>query len=136
VGLTLLAMIVGLLASTILGGCDKLIECESGDFPMKCHWTFVACAVLFALGAIAALAQFALRTRESRRFAALTTVLLALGVVFLTTPWGIGLCAMETMQCHTTALVVWVCAALSVVVAVVQFAKADPEDAEKPRLED
>lgn len=147
--ITAVIMLVGLVASTVIGGCDTLIPCESGAFPMKCHWTFIATTAVFAAGTLAALTQLLLVFAESkaaRRFAALATALFALIAAFLPTPLGIGICAASgmavplcadgSMDCHLSAPIVWVCAALLVIIAVVQALKADPHAAQLPRIDD
>ncbi|MDR2109544.1 MAG: DUF4418 family protein [Coriobacteriales bacterium] len=142
-------MLVGLIASIVIGGCDELIPTDSGGMPMRCHWTFLAAAAVFAAGTLAALAQllpvFA-TSRPARLFAALTTVLLALIAAWLPSPWGIGICAAPGMgmahcgeggmDCHLSAPIVWVCAALLVVIAVVQLVMARPDAKKLPRIDD
>jgi hypothetical protein len=143
-GCVLLAMLVGLVASLVLGGCDTLIPAETGPVPMKCHWAFIATAAVFVLGIVVSIGQFLLKTAEARRFAAVVIILIALVVAFLPSPWGIGicsndgmmLCALDGMDCHTTAPIVWACAALLVVCSGILLATADPDAARKPRLRD
>jgi hypothetical protein len=133
---TFAGMLAGLLASILLGGCDHMLQCETGEIPMKCHWTYVATTAIFAAGLLVAAMQFALKTKEGRRVAAFSTALLALCATFLTTPWGIGLCAMEQMACHTTALFVDAVTTVVVVTALIQCIKASPALASKPKLDD
>jgi hypothetical protein len=146
----LVALLVALSTSLVLGGCDTLIPADSGAFPMKCHWAFIAVAVVLVIGIAVVLAQLLLKTTEARRFAASILLLIALAAAFLPSPLGIGicsdggmmsdgtamLCAVDGMDCHTTAPVVWVCATVIALCAVAQLAKADPEGAKKPKLTD
>jgi hypothetical protein len=140
----LLALLVALLTSLVLGGCDTLIPADSGSFPMKCHWAFIAVAVVLVIGIVLALAQLLLKTLEARRLAAALLLLVALAAAFLPSPWGIGicsdsgmmLCAIDGMDCHTTAPVVWVCSAIVIICAAVQLAKSDPNSVRKPKLSD
>jgi hypothetical protein len=140
-------MLIGLLVSVAIGGCDALIPCESGSFPMKCHWTFIATATLFAIGAALAgvqLTKMVVASTSARRVSAIAIALLAMAAPFLPSAWGIGICASagmamplcgpDGMDCHLTAPVVWSCAVLLVVAAAVQFAKADAEKASRPRM--
>jgi hypothetical protein len=140
----LLALMVALLTSLVLGGCDTLIPADSGSFPMKCHWAFIAVAVVLVIGIVLALVQLLLKTVEARRLAAALLLLVALAAAFLPSPLGIGicsdsgmmLCAIDGMDCHTTAPVVWICSAIVVICAAVQLAKSDSDSAKKPRLTD
>jgi hypothetical protein len=121
--IVLAIMLAGLLASVIIGGCDTLIPCESGSFPMKCHWTFIATATFFAVGAVLACVQLttmvagsdrgagstqpaaperqqasstqpaAPASTSARRVSAIAIALLALAAAFLPSAWGIGICA-------------------------------------------
>jgi hypothetical protein len=143
----LLVMLVGLLVSVIVGGCDTLIQAESGAFPMKCHWTFIATATVFVLGIVVCVWQLVgLKTTEARRLAAVFIILVAVAVSFFPSPWGIGicssatdgmaLCAADGMDCHITAPIVWICGALLIVCALIQLIKADPDKVKKPKLSD
>ena len=129
-----LCMVVVVAVSAAMGGCDKMIECTSGMMPMKCHWTFVAATFVGVAGVVSAVAALAAKTTEGRRVAALMTIVVGAVVAVLPMDFVIGLCGNAEMECHRTALVVWVAVAVAIVVALVQMAKANPADAEKPKL--
>jgi hypothetical protein len=144
---TAAVMLIGLVVSVVLGGCDTLIPCESGSVPMKCHWAFVATTIVFAGGALAALAQLLpaiASSRPARLFAALTTFIVAAIAAILPSGLGIGICAWEgmalcppdQMDCHTTAPIVWACSGLLAIIALIQAVKANPEPKKLPRMDD
>jgi hypothetical protein len=147
--LILVLMLAGVFVSIYPGGCDTLIPAETGDFPMKCHWAFVATTVLFLVGAVAALASLMLKTLEGRRVAAVGILLLLVAIAVMPSPLGIGICASSGdasmtlcmvdgggMDCHTTAPIVWAICACAAIIAIFQFIKADPAAVKKPRLND
>ncbi|MDO4289656.1 MAG: DUF4418 family protein [Eggerthellaceae bacterium] len=131
---SVLCMIAVVAVSAVMGGCDKMIECTSGMMPMKCHWTFVAATFVGVAGVVSAIAALAAKTAEGRRVAALMTIVVGAIIAVLPMDFAIGLCGNAEMECHHTALVVWIAVAVAVVVALVQVAKANPADAEKPKL--
>jgi hypothetical protein len=93
VAVAVVAVVVGLVTSVVLGGCDTLIFTESGGVPMKCHWTFRATALVFAAGLLLTALQLTLATREGRRFAAIAIIVVACIAALLPTEWVIGICA-------------------------------------------
>jgi hypothetical protein len=146
---TAIVMLAGLLASVIIGGCDALIPCGNAAVPMRCHWAFIATAAVFAIGILAALAQMLSvfsKSKPARLLAAVSTILLAVLAAYLPSPLGIGICSASGMgmpfcgesgmDCHTTAPAVWVCAALLVLIAIIQMLKSNPNAKELPRIDD
>jgi hypothetical protein len=124
---------------------------------MRCHWSFLATSVLFGVGALGSLGQFTLTTKEGRRVAAVAFLLLAATAGFLPSPLGIGICSSDggaqsladggemmtlcmvdggSMDCQITAPLIWGVCALVALIAIIQWAKADPDGAVKPRFQD
>lgn len=130
----LICMTAVAAASALMGGCDKLIECASGSFPMRCHWTFVACSVVGALGVVSSVCAVAAKGTEARRVAAASTLAAAAACFFLLSSAGIGLCQNAEMACYQTALVVRVCAGAAALAALVQIAKADDNKEALPKM--
>lgn len=121
-------------ASALMGGCDKLIECTSESFPMRCHWAFVACAAVGALGAVSSACALAAKGTEARRMAAAGTLAAAAACFLLLSSAGIGLCQNAEMACHQTALVVRICAGAATLAALVQIVKADDNKEALPKM--
>lgn len=132
VSLVCMAALAG--ASVLMGGCDKLIECTSGSFPMRCHWAFVACAITGALGLASSVCALAAKGAEARRAASAGTLAAAGACFLLLSSAGIGLCQNAEMACHQTALVVRVCAGTAALAALVQIAKADDNKEALPKM--
>lgn len=132
--LELVGMLVVIGASTLMGGCTKTIATAmGGEVPMKCHWTFIATTFVGVLGVVTTLLALVNSTKEGRRTAALATAVTAIVILLLPSPLGIGLCGDTSMHCHQTALYVWIAAGVSLVIAIIQIAKADPAIAELPK---
>lgn len=104
-----------------------------GTVPMKCHWTFIATSFVAIIGIVTALLALIDSTKEGRRTAAIATAVSTLVVILLTSPLGIGLCGNADMHCHQTALVVWIASGISLIAAIIQIAKADPNAATLPK---
>ena len=128
------AMVVALAVSAALGGCDTLIECDSGSFPMKCHWTFVAETFVSIIGIVACVLAFIATTKEGRRIACCALLITCAVMILLPTSAAIGLCSNAAMQCHTSANVVWVASIVAAIISVVLYVKADPAAAELPKM--
>lgn len=121
-------------ASTFMGGCSMAIETAAGaTVPMKCHWTFIATSFVGIIGIVTSVLALIGSSKEGRRTAAITTAVSALVVIALTSPLGIGLCGNADMHCHQTALVVWIACGISLIAAIVQIVKADPNAATLPK---
>jgi heme/copper-type cytochrome/quinol oxidase subunit 2 len=158
---TLVALAVGLAVSLLIGGCDEPVLTLSGSVPMKCVWSFISVSILFIVALILGVVRLFLKTTEARRFAALSLGLTALAAALICSPWGIGICSGETMalcsvdpsagdagmamsswfgsamDCHTSALVVWIVAALVVIGAIIQAVIASfgkEPDTKKPKM--
>lgn len=131
-GIVCMLVVVG--TSTFMGGCAKTIETAmGGEVPMKCHWTFIATTFVGIIGIVTTLLSLVASTREARRTAALATAVTAIVILLLPSPLGIGLCGDTSMHCHQTALYVWIAAGASLLIAVIQIARADPAIAELPK---
>ena len=121
--------------AALMGGCNHTLETTSGGTCfMKCHWTFVAISIAGIAGIVNALLALIGKTTEGRRFAAIGVIVIAAISFFFTMDAGIGLCGNAAMHCHQTALGVWIASAVAVVCAIIQLAKANPEEANIPKM--
>lgn len=137
VGIVQIAIMVAMVvAAAVMGGCDTVLETTSGGTAyMKCYWLFKAVPFTAAIGIVSALLTVIGKDMQSRRFAAIMTLVCVAAVVIMTTNLGIGLCGGTTgMHCHQTAHVTWALAAISAILSVIQIAKADPSEADKPKM--
>lgn len=136
--LAALLVLAGLLLAVFaqwLGGCVGLIEkVGGGAVPMKCHWTMIAVKYLGLALAVLAFGQLFLRTKEARRYAAVTIMVVGLVTLILTTSAGIGICADVTMICHRTALALRLDLAVLLVLALIQFIRPLPREARPPKM--
>lgn len=130
-----LCLVVCAAVSALKGGCVKLIECESGSFPMKCHWTFIATTITGVAGVVCALLTAVAPCKTGRRTGALATLAVIVATVVIASPAGIGTCAHAESVCHQTAAVVYVTCALAAVLCVLQAVRADPAQAERPKMQ-
>ncbi len=128
-----ICMIAIISVSVFLGGCDKLIECSTADVPMRCHWAFRGTAILGALGLVASACAAVSKGKEARRLLAACILAAAAATAFCLTSAGIGICT-GGMECQGNAPIVWGLSAVSALASVVQLIKADPEQAELPKL--
>lgn len=126
--------IIGIIASLVSGGCAAMLECTSGMVPMKCHWTFTAVPFALGIGAVTSVGALLAKTTEGRRMAALGTLAASAAAALIVSPVGIGICAKAGMECHTAAYVIWAVCAISIVAAIAQMAKANPEAANAPKM--
>lgn len=134
-GFTLVAMAGATQTSLLLGGCDGMIECTSGFVPMKCHWTFVATALVSLIGVVSSIAgMFLAKSKDARRIAALVTLATSIVIALIPTSFVIGLCNGDGMTCHQTAIIVWVDMAAVAIASLVQLAKADIASSKKPKM--
>jgi len=82
--------------------CDKLIELKSGAMVfMKCHYTGQAELVLGALLICVGLMLFL--PKIEKRWLGAVVALIGLATILVPQAWVIGICAKDTMSCHTTA---------------------------------
>ena len=122
------------LASAVLGGCDTMVELANGNSaPMKCHWTFVADSFIGIIGIVFALMGIMCKDQTGRRVIGVGVVVVAIIAACMPASFGIGLCAMPDMQCHTTALAVWALCAVAVIIGIVQCLKSNPATANLPK---
>ncbi len=81
--------------------CDKLIELKSGAMGfMKCHYTGQAELVLGALLLCVGLMLFL--PKIEKRWLGAVVALIGLATILVPQAWVIGICAKDTMSCHTT----------------------------------
>lgn len=125
---------VAALVAQVSGGCTACLETVSGAcVPMKCHWTFIAVAMVEGLAAFALLGLALVKCKVGRRW--LATLAIAAQVLVAAALYSplMGLCGDASMHCHVTATYVAVLAAVVVVLAAVLFALADPKRATLPK---
>ncbi|MBQ9042174.1 MAG: DUF4418 family protein [Eggerthellaceae bacterium] len=122
------------IVSAVMGGCDTMVELANGNSaPMKCHWTFVADTFIPIIGVAIALMAITCKDQSGRRAAAVGYIVTAIVAACMPASFGIGLCAMPEMHCHSTATIVWVLCAIAVVIGIVQVVKSNPAAADLPK---
>lgn len=133
VGILCMAALIAL--SVFMGGCTKMIQTAAGgSVEMKCHWTFIATAIMGVVGLVSTVSTLVAKTTEGRRIASLMTLFIIAAIAFITSPFGIGLCASTDMHCHDTALYVWIVSAIGFIVACIQCVRANPGKANEPKM--
>lgn len=122
-GLVCVLMIVVICVSSFIGGCNEMVELASGAAAyMKCHWTYVAASYIAALGMLASIGALFAGQREAQRFLYAMNIAVCIAIACIqTADIGIGVCAGAGMQCHATALVVWIAIVAAGLVSVVQL---------------
>ena len=128
-----LCMVGIIAASTLMGACEKMIECTTGNVPMRCHWAYIGTTIIGALGVVTSACALIAKGKESRRLLAVCTLAVAAACAVCLTSVGIGICP-SGMQCQETAPVAWGLCVVAAVCAIVQVVKADPEQAELPKM--
>lgn len=122
------------IVSAVMGGCDTMVELANGNSaPMKCHWTFVADTFIPIIGVVVALMAITCKDQSGRRAAAVGYIATALVAACMPASFGIGLCAMSEMHCHSTAAIVWALCAIAAIVGIVQVVKSNPAAADLPK---
>lgn len=122
------------LVSAVMGGCQTMVELASGSSaPMKCHWTFVADTFIGIIGIVIALMGITCKDQSGRRATGVGAIAVAIIAACMPASFGIGLCAMPDMHCHTTALFVWVLCAVAAIIGIVQVVKSNPAAADLPK---
>lgn len=125
----LLGLAIGIL-SIVKGDCGGVIECATGNVPMKCHWTFLATSALGFGSAVMSLVGLGARTKNARVMVAIA--ILVMLVVTAVIAWAlIGVCAMH--ECNGNRTLLTVIIALNAVIALIGCAKADPNKADMPK---
>lgn len=146
----------------VVGGCDMPVPTLTGGVPMKCVGGLSAVSVVMGAGLVLALAQLFLKTAEAKRFAALSLGVITLVAALILSPLVVGTCSWDgnalccghlleqgatveelawcglTMDCHISALVVWIVAALIIIIQIIVAlkARAGTSEAHKPKLFD
>ena len=152
--LTIVLLAVGLGVCLVVGGCDMPVPTLSGSVPMKCVWGLSSVAACLAVGLILAVARLWLKTREAQRFSAVSLILVVLAAALIPSPLVVGVCSWAptalccadlaasgasaealafcgvTMDCHISAITVWIMAALVVICMVIVIATAQGSKAE------
>ena len=123
------------IASAALGGCPGQLELANGNFvPMKCHWAFVADTFVGLAGAIVALLGIICKEASGRRAIGIALIAVAAVAAVMPTSFAIGTCAMPEMHCNGTAPIVWACAAIAIVIGLLMAVKANPAEADRPKM--
>ncbi len=121
--------------SVFMGGCANMIQTAAGgSVEMKCHWTFIATTIIGVVGLIGTLMVLVAKATEGRRIASLMVMVIIAAIVFITSPFGIGLCANADMRCHDTALYLWIVSTIGFIVACIQCIRANPDTASDPKM--
>lgn len=119
----------------LLGPCTGVIETEAGStVPMKCHWTYLVIEIFGVAGAVIALLALLAKSKEGRRLSAAAVLVVFVAMLFALSPAGIGTCAAEGMKCIVDSYILWGLGIVGIVVAAVMIAKADPLQAELPKM--
>ena len=116
--------------AVVAGGCDGMIETTQGNqLPMKCHWTMIAAGLVSIIALVCSLMELFVHETAGRR--ALATVLGMNAVVLFLIPsaYGIGVCAMDGMSCHTMATGLKVISLCLLMTALVQLVRSGKKDA-------
>ena len=125
---------ISLIAFFAIDACPMIETAAGGSVPMKCHWAFTAESWIGLIGITTGLLCATAKTMEGRRIAALTTLVVAVIVIMILTPAGIGICAHDDSSCHGPAYAIWALSAVGAILSIVLMAKADPTAAEKPKM--
>ena len=118
----------------LAGACPTMIECTSGQVPMKCHWAYIATAFIGGAGALLALCAAFAKNTDARRLGALSILIAALLFMAILSPFGIGVCTHETNPCVGARLVVYAMCIVNIVLAILMAIKANPQEAELPKM--
>ncbi len=120
--------------ATFLGPCTHMIDCNGSQTYMKCHWAYRAVSVVTFVGACIALTALLFKGKEARCGVLDAAALQAVATVFLLSDAGIGLCGNAEMTCNVHSIPIYIFMALAIALAVVLRVKADPADADKPKM--
>ena len=155
----------GLGINLIFGGCDMPVPTLTGSVPMKCVWGSTAASIVLSVGLILSCARLVLKTTEAKRFAAFGLGLIALAVALIPSSLGVGVCSWDgsalccshlveagasaeeiawcglAMDCHISAIALWIMAILVVISVSIQAATASSNgsqgnDPVRPKLYD
>lgn len=131
-------MLVAVLAvcalSVTAGPCSKMLECNGMPMHMRCFWSYKSVTVLSAVAALFSVVSIACKTKEGRLVALAAVIVSAAVAAFMLSSAGIGTCGGAEMACNVHALPIYVLIAIAVVVAIVLAAKADPAQADRPKM--
>lgn len=121
--------------AVVAGGCDGMIETMQGSrIPMKCHWTMIAAGLLAAIPLVCGIVELFVREKAGRRALAAVLGMSAVTLFLIQSEWGIGVCAMEGMSCHTMALGLKVISLCLLIIALIQVIRPGREDAPRREL--
>lgn len=123
-----------LIVTAAIGDCPTQIQMAAGgSVPMKCHWTFLACDLMAAIGIVDGMLLCLSKGEEARRkvaiccFATFVAVVLAVTVVM-------GVCTGDMSECKNTAAIIVVICIAGSIVALIQAAKPVKKDLPKQHL--
>ena len=118
----------------VAGACPTMIECTSGQVPMKCHWAYIATAYIGIAGGVLALCAAFTKTTDAHRLGAIAIIVAAIVFILILSPVGIGVCSHETSTCVITRTIVYVLCAINIILGIVMAVKANPDEADLPKM--
>lgn len=122
------------IISTALGGCDKQVETAAGgQMPMKCHWAMIAVALIAWPGLFSNIAATYSKEPLTRRIATFGHAASSL-MILADLYYSIGICASAEMQCHTSALIITILCAITIVLDIVLIILAKPKSDNEPKM--
>lgn len=135
--ITAICMLAIVAVAYFLGPCTGLIERADGGNPvnMKCHWSFIAMTIMGVAGAIIGILAAIANTKEGRRLTAGALATTFIGLIVVLSPAGIGTCAASTMMCVGHSYIIFGIAAVGTIVSLAMIAKADPAQADLPKMD-
>lgn len=128
------ALLAAAAVAVFLGPCQGMIDCNGSQTHMKCYWAYRATSLTMLGAAVMSVVAATRKTKDGRAVALVAAVLFAAVAAFMLTPEGIGTCGGEQMACNVHASIIYVLALVGIVVGIVAAVKADPEEAEKPKM--
>ena len=112
------------LVSFLLGGCSSEVDLASGGaMPMKCHWTFLATMFVSLIGMTLAVCSTYIHTKPSRMSCTIGIIATIIVISLLIADFGIGICAHDGADCHTTRFDVVICLLVSLFASAISLIK-------------
>lgn len=109
--------------------CNGLVELKTGKMTfMRCHFTGQAELVLGAL--LLAVGLILLIPKIEKRWLGAVITFIGLAMILVPQDWAIGICAKDTMACHTTAHWVYAEGILTMILGIGIWSKLIKEGAE------
>lgn len=109
--------------------CNGLVELKTGKMTfMRCHYTGQAELVLGAL--LLAVGLILLIPKIEKRWLGAVITFIGLAMILIPQDWAIGICAKDTMACHTTAYWIYAEGILTMILGIGIWSKVIKEGAE------